>query len=130
MSHPRKRYMEADRRTRTAAMLVASVYFVSSLVVCSYDGNITTIKMSAPHYVAFWWVCVAMWIAAGHFVSLVVQSIGPGCFSNPSSRVPVRQRIWSNTSAYFARAVAIVTAVSLVMLSAIYIWPVLVQRAT
>jgi uncharacterized protein RhaS with RHS repeats len=64
-------------------------------------------------------------IAAGYFVGLVIRSAGSGCFPNPSSRVPVRQRIWSNASAHFARAMAIVTAISLVMLSAIYIYAVM-----
>jgi hypothetical protein len=107
------------------ALAVALVYVISTLAVCSKGGDIKDIRYSIVHYSAFWLSSAVMWIAAGYFVGLVIQSAGSGSFPNPSARVPVRQRIWSNTSAYFARAMAIVTAISLVMLSAIYIFAVL-----
>jgi hypothetical protein len=125
MSATEKRYLSADKRASTAARALALVYVVSALVLLSYGSDIKNLRYSVVPYAALWVSCVAMWIAAGYFVGLVIQSAGSGCFPKPSARVPVRQRIWTNTMAHFARVMTIVGAISLVMLSAIFIFAVL-----
>src|SRR5690348_15144744 len=52
MSATEERYLAADKRASCVALAVALVYVISTLVVCSYGGDIKDIRYSIVHYSA------------------------------------------------------------------------------